>query len=174
MGQISRLIYDIKFELCYWVIVLFLLFWVGVNSRLVYIINLFNLFLIFLFLFFLPVWSTFFLCSHSFRLVEKGMGIDGPLCWVCEMVGIFSFFLFSFLLQQHHCFTQGSLVFIFMLYLCGTFLFGFRGFSGYCIVFCEPHTQCVNALFLDSCQNKHLRIYRRINLFILVENRDKL
>ena len=33
-------------------------------------------------------------------------------------------------------------------------LFGYMGFSGYCIVFCKSQTQCVNVFLLDSCKKK--------------------
>ena len=52
------------------------------------------------------VWESIFPCTCSVLLVKMGMVIDGPLCWVCEMVEDFPF-LFFFILQRQHYFTQG-------------------------------------------------------------------
>ena len=61
----------------------------------------FNVSMIFLFYFLLLVWDSVF----SLLLIKIWMGIDGVLCCICEIIGLF--FSFFFLPQRQYCFIYG-------------------------------------------------------------------
>ena len=133
----------------------FFLFWVGHNNRLIHILNLTYL------TYFFYSFSSF-QCEVVFSFVPilsflnwRGLVLD---VWNGMNFVFFPLFFFTSIAALFH-----SRIFVFIVW---DFVVWYRGFSGYCIVFFEPHTQCINAFLLDSrkkLKNQELHNQKRCN-----------
>ena len=94
----------------------------------------------------------------SFLLVEMELGIDGALCWMCKMIGIFFFFHFFSLPQRQHCFIQDP-------------LYGFIAPRFYCMWLCCLSICCLVGIAMSFfCESYILCVNAKKNLLLIVTN----